>query len=303
LVLNKHIKAVGFTGSLKAGRALYNLAATRAEPIPVFAEMGSINPVVILPEALDKRASTIAQTIATSITLGAGQFCTNPGIIIAVKSKGLTTFINALSKEIVNVAPACMLHPNISAAYTTNKQKAIDQKGMSVLSEYVADASVNFAKQTLATVDASLFLKNTTLQQEVFGPYSLVVQCANIQELETVVNALEGQLTGTIIAEDKEIENYNTIINALKHKVGRLIFNGVPTGVEVCQSMLHGGPYPATTDSRFTAVGVDAIKRFVRPVSYQSWPDAMLPKALQNKNPLKLLRTVNGVKTTKEISL
>lgn len=301
LVLDENIKAVGFTGSLKGGRALYNLAATRKEPIPVFAEMGSVNPVVLLPKALENRAESIAKTYAGSITLGAGQFCTNPGLIIGVKSEGLTNFTNSLASDIKEVTPSCMLHPNIANAYYKNKETAFNQNGVAVLAEISENVPANFATQAVITVSGAVFLKNPTLHHEVFGPFSLVVQCEDKAELEEVIANLEGQLTGTVISDDNELENYKTVVNELQNKVGRIIFNGVPTGVEVCPSMLHGGPYPASTDSRFTAVGVDSIKRFVRPFSFQDWPNNLLPEELKNENPLGILRTVNGVKTNKEI--
>ena len=302
LVLHPKVKAVGFTGSINGGRALYDLAAKRKEPIPVFAEMGSINPVVLLPKALKNRAETIAQTYAGSITLGSGQFCTNPGLIIGVKSEGLTNFVNTLAKEIVKIEPSCMLHPNIAGAYETNKANAIAQSGLKVLAGYENEVKPNFARQVVTTVEGETFLNNPTLHHEVFGPFSLVVQCQNIEQLEDVISNLEGQLTGTIISDDNEIVKHSKIVNALQNRVGRIIFNGVPTGVEVCPSMHHGGPYPASTDSRFTAVGVDSIKRFVRPFSYQDWPNELLPDALKNENPLGISRLVNNHATANKIS-
>ncbi|WP_299060029.1 aldehyde dehydrogenase (NADP(+)) [uncultured Polaribacter sp.] len=301
LVKNSFIKAVAFTGSLKGGRALYDLAATREEPIPVFAEMGSINPVIILPKALENRAKVIGETYAGSITLGTGQFCTNPGLILAIKSDGLTEFVTSLSSQILKIDASCMLHPNIADAYEKNKKKALYQNRVQVLAENSNNVKPNFAKQVVATVRGDTFLENPTLHHEIFGPYSLVVQCKSINQLEKIVSKLEGQLTGTVISDENEVDNYITLIHELENRVGRIIFNGVPTGVEVCASMLHGGPYPASTDSRFTAVGVDSIKRFVRPFSYQDWPNNLLPAELQNKNPLGILRNVDGEKTTKAI--
>ncbi|MGA1227624.1 MAG: aldehyde dehydrogenase (NADP(+)) [Tamlana sp.] len=301
LVQNPHIKAVGFTGSINGGRALYDLAAKREEPIPVFAEMGSINPVVILPEALKNRAESIASTYAGSITLGTGQFCTNPGLILAIKSEGLTKFVNSLAQEIVKVEPSVMLHPNIAGTYEDKKKKALSQIGIEVLAGYEDNVKPNYARQLVTTVEGKTFLENTALHHEVFGPYSLVVQCENESQLENIISKLEGQLTGTIISDDNEIEKYPNMVNALQSRVGRIIFNGVPTGVEVCPSMMHGGPYPASTDTRFTAVGVDSIKRFVRPFSFQNWPHILLPDELKNDNPLSILRTVNGVKTSDKI--
>jgi len=301
LVQHPKVKAVGFTGSIRGGRALYDLAAKRNEPIPVFAEMGSVNPVILLPEALNSRAETIAKTYAGSITLGSGQFCTNPGLIIGIKSEGLTNFVNTLAKEIVKVEPSCMLHPNIAGAYEANKTKVLAQSGTKVLAGYEDEVSSNFARQVVTTVEGDTFLNNPTLHHEVFGPFSLIVQCKNKTQLETIISNLEGQLTGTIISDDNEIAAYSGVVNVLQDKVGRIIFNGVPTGVEVCPSMQHGGPYPASTDSRFTAVGVDSIKRFVRPFSFQDWPNELLPDELKNENPLGIIRLVNGVKTSAKI--
>lgn len=294
LVKHPGVKAVGFTGSIKGGRALFNLAANREEPIPVFAEMGSVNPVVILPKALEVRHQDLAKTYAGSITLGTGQFCTNPGLILGIKGATLTTFVDELAKETVKINPGCMLHPNIISAYRRKKDDALSQPGIQMIGDYADGVKYNFARQTIATVDGATFLKNSILHEEVFGPYSLVVQCENEEELKEVISHLEGQLTGTIIADNDETINYLAVVEALKNRVGRLIFNGVPTGVEVCPSMVHGGPYPASTDSRFTAVGIHSIKRWVRPFSYQDWPNDLLPKALQNENPLNLIREVNG---------
>lgn len=301
LVKHPKVKGVGFTGSIKGGRALYDLAATRPEPIPVFAEMGSINPVILLPEALNEKANDWAKTYAGSITLGAGQFCTNPGLLLGVKGEGLNQFANTLAEEIVKVEPSCMLHPNIIGAYESNKAKSLEQPELSIVANYGSEVKPNYARQVVSKVKGSTFLDNPTLHNEVFGPFSLMVECEDETELENVIHQLEGQLTGTIIANEKELPNNLNIVSALQNRVGRIIFNGVPTGVEVCPSMLHGGPYPASTDSRFTAVGVDSIKRWVRPFSFQSWPNELLPNELKNENPLNILRTVDNVKTTDKI--
>jgi 2,5-dioxopentanoate dehydrogenase len=301
LVKHPEIKAVGFTGSIRGGRALYDLASKREEPIPVFAEMGSVNPVVVFPEALKERGESLAKTYASSITLGTGQFCTNPGLVLGIKSEELTHFINRLSQEIVKIEPSCMLHPNIIGAYESNKAKALSQSGLKVIADYNSDLKSNYARQTVATVEGSTFIENPILHQEVFGPFSMIVQCKDAKELETLISKLEGQLTGTAIADNKEIENYSEVIEALQNRVGRIIFNGVPTGVEVCPSMQHGGPYPASTDSRFTAVGIHSIKRWIRPFSYQDWPNNLLPDELKNENPLQISRLVNGEQTTNKI--
>ncbi|GAA4962867.1 aldehyde dehydrogenase (NADP(+)) [Algibacter aquimarinus] len=301
LVANPKVKAVGFTGSIKGGRALYDLASRREEPIPVFAEMGSINPVVFLPKALKNRHEALAKTYAASITLGTGQFCTNPGLLLGIKGEEMDEFISNLSNEIIKIDPSCMLHPNILNAYSKNKEVALSQSGLQVIANYDASVQNNYAKQAVTKVEGKTFLENTALHQEVFGPYSMVVECDDAEELQYVISKLEGQLTGTIIAEDYELNNYTNIISALQNRVGRLIFNGVPTGVEVCPSMVHGGPYPASTDSRFTAVGINSIKRWVRPLSYQNWPNYLLPDELKNENPLNISRLVDNLNTTDKI--
>jgi len=300
LVKHPEVKAVGFTGSIRGGRALLDLAAQREEPIPVFAEMGSINPVIMLPNALKNRSESLAKTYASSITLGTGQFCTNPGLIIGIKGNDLTNFISTLANEIVKIEPSCMLHPNIYGAYESNKAKALAQPELSVVANYDTDVKENYARQAITTVEGKTFLANTTLHQEVFGPFSMVVQCENVEQMEAIISNLEGQLTGTLIA-DGEAEQYSNIISALQNRVGRLIYNGVPTGVEVCPSMVHGGPYPASTDSRFTAVGINSIKRWVRPFSFQDWPNQLLPDELKNENPLGISRNVDGKQTNQKI--
>ncbi len=301
LVKHPKIKAVGFTGSIHGGRALFDLAAQRPEPIPVFAEMGSVNPVILLPKAAKNKGATLAKTYANSITLGAGQFCTNPGLILGIKGEALDNFIEILSAEIIKIEPSCMLHPNIIGNYERNKANVLQQNGLNLTTEYEGNIMINHARQTVTTVEGKTFLENTTLHQEVFGPFSMVVQCENAQQLEQIISNLEGQLTGTILAENEEASAYNSVIEALKNRVGRVIFNGVPTGVEVCPAMLHGGPYPASTDSRFTAVGIHSIKRWVRPFSYQSWPNNLLPNELKNENPLGISRLVNGKYTDQKI--
>jgi NADP-dependent aldehyde dehydrogenase len=301
LVMHPKVKAVGFTGSIKGGTALYQMANTRPEPIPVFAEMGSVNPVVIFPSALQEKGAYWAAQYAGSITMGAGQFCTNPGLLLGIESKSLTEFIHTLGEEIAKINPICMLHPAIHDAFEKNKNELSEQQGVSVVAQYKADALPNHAKQKVVTVSGATFLNNPTLHKEVFGPFSVVVQCADSKELNAVLHRLEGQLTGTILGNAEDLETYKESMEALQGRVGRLIFNGVPTGVEVCPSMQHGGPFPATTDSRFSSVGVSSIKRWVRPVSLQNWPQDLLPDALKNDNPLNLTRIVNGEHTNAKI--
>jgi NADP-dependent aldehyde dehydrogenase len=282
-VLVKHakVKAVGFTGSVGGGRALFNLAAEREEPIPVFAEMGSINPVIITPQALEKRSEALASQYAGSITLGTGQFCTNPGLLLTIASKKTEQFVNDLADKTVAIEAQCMLHPNIKAGFLENGAKVSSQNGAETVAKIKDEVAPNYAPSQIVSVSGKDFLENPKLQQEVFGPFSLVVKAENESELIAIINGLEGQLTGTIIAEKEEYANLHPIIDALEDRVGRIIFNGVPTGVEVCPSMQHGGPYPASTDSRFTAVGTNSIKRWVRPISYQSFPKELLPEALK----------------------
>ena len=294
LVQHPDIEAIGFTGSIQGGRALYDLASQRKEPIPVFAEMGSINPIVLLPKATRTRGQSIAKTIANSITLGTGQFCTNPGLILGIQGDLLNEFIQNLSDEIIKIVPTCMLHPTIIGNYKKNKTKALQQKGTTIIADYTKQVANNFARQTVILVSGEIFLENITLHQEVFGPFSMIVQCKDATQLETIISKLEGQLTGTIVADDNELSNYSQVVEALKDRVGRIIYNGVPIGVEVCPSMQHGGPYPASTDSRFTAVGIHSIKRWVRPFSFQNWPNDLLPDELKSKNPLGISRFVNG---------
>lgn len=301
LVKHPKVKAVGFTGSIKGGRALFDLASQREEPIPVFAEMGSINPVVILPKAVEKRSDELAKTYAKSITLGTGQFCTNPGLILGIKDQALQDFTERLADEIIKIEPSVMLHPNIIGAYEKNKELVSSQSGMRVVSEITEELQPNFARQIITTVDGKTFLENNKLHQEVFGPFSMVVQCQDAAELKEIITHLEGQLTGTLISEHDELPNYASLAEALKNRVGRLIYNGVPTGVEVVPAMLHGGPYPASTDSRFSAVGIHSIKRWVRPFSFQDWPNELLPDELKNENPLQISRLVNGKSTTDKI--
>ncbi len=281
LVNHPKVKAVGFTGSITGGRALFDIAAKREEPIPVFAEMGSINPVIITPDAISQRGGEIAKTYAGSITLGTGQFCTNPGLLLTIKNDNTEDFIAELAKETIALDPQCMLHPNIKSGYEKKEADVTSQSGVEVVGKVDADLEPNYAASAIATISGSEFLANPKLHQEVFGPFSLVVQCKDDAELLQIIEGLEGQLTGTLIAEDNDTINLIEVVDALQNRVGRIIYNGVPTGVEVCPSMQHGGPYPASTDSRFTAVGVHAINRWVRPVSYQSFPQSLLPEHLK----------------------
>lgn len=301
LVNHPLTKAVGFTGSIQGGRALFDMASRRKEPIPVFAEMGSVNPVIILPKALQLKGEAWAKTYAGSITLGTGQFCTNPGLLFAIKDDSLENFTTVLSEELLKIDASCMLHPTIQSNYSKNKSEMMEQDGLSITADLKTNTPPNFAKQAVVKVSGEKFISNTKLHQEVFGPFSMIVSCKDEEELVKAIQSMEGQLTGTIISENGEIDNSSVLVNTLQSKVGRLIFNGVPTGVEVCPSMQHGGPYPASTDSRFTAVGIHAIDRWVRPISFQNWPNHLLPNALMNENPLKIERLINGELTKRAI--
>ncbi|MCD0465023.1 aldehyde dehydrogenase (NADP(+)) [Flavobacterium sp. ENC] len=301
LVQHPLVKAVGFTGSISGGRALFDLAAKRPEPIPVFAEMGSVNPVVLLPEALKQNSQKWALAYAGSITLGAGQFCTNPGLLLAVKGAALDEFSEQLATAIENTTPGCMLHASMQADFEKGILKMQAQKGVSKVAQFTAEVPPNHGRPTVLKVSGEEFLKNKALSHEVFGPFSILAVCNDEAELLQIINTLDGQLTGTIIGEENELQEHQDLIFALQNRVGRLIFNGVPTGVEVCPSMLHGGPYPASSDSRFTAVGTHAVYRWVRPLSYQNWPDELLPAELQNENPLQIVRTTDHKLTLSKI--
>jgi 2,5-dioxopentanoate dehydrogenase len=302
LVTHSYTKAVGFTGSYNGGKQLFNWANERKEPIPVFAEMGSVNPVFLLPEKLNASASDVAKMYAASITLGVGQFCTNPGLIIGIESEALKKFTHDLGKAIQQIQPAPMLHAGIVKAYKENKSTALLQEGVHLVAESetetvsaVANPDGGFTGMpTIATVDANTFLNNPVLHQEVFGPYSLIIRCKNIDEMVAVARQMEGQLTSTLMATEKDIQQNEELVEAVKNICGRLILNNVPTGVEVCLSMHHGGPFPATTDARFSSVGADAIKRFARPICFQNWSNELLPDELKSENPLHIWRTVNG---------
>ena len=294
LVKHPFSKAVGFTGSLTGGKALFDIANQRPEPIPVFAEMSSINPVILLPDTLTRDAEKTAATLAASITLGVGQFCTNPGLILAVEGQGLNKFLGALSAEFQKALPGNMLHQGIADNYSKRLSQTLAQKGVKSEGQSSVEGNASQGNPLIASVSAEEFIKNPTLAEEGFGPFSLIVRCRNSDELHTAVNRSHGQLTATIIGDEKEIAEYSSMMNVLVEKAGRLIVNGVPTGVEVCPSMQHGGPYPATTDSRFSAVGIDAIKRFSRPVAFQNFPDSFLPEELKEANPLGIWRLRNN---------
>jgi NADP-dependent aldehyde dehydrogenase len=296
LVTHPKVKSVGFTGSFSGGKALIDLASTREEPIPVFAEMSSINPVFLLPGALNERVEEIANMYAGSITLGVGQFCTNPGLLVGLKSEVTKKFSNSLIESISSITNASMLNDGIYKNYNKLKSETIEQNGINVLSTPGdgESAGSNQPQSVVAEVDAIDFIDNPRLHEEVFGPFSLLVNGGNKEELLSIAEKLKGQLTITLMANKEDLIYFRDLIDLLREKAGRLIFNGVPTGVEVCSSMHHGGPFPATTDSRFTSVGTGAIKRFVRPISFQDMADELLPDELKSDNPLGIWRHHNS---------
>ncbi|MFD2285767.1 aldehyde dehydrogenase family protein [Pedobacter petrophilus] len=295
LVLHPLTKAVTFTGSYHGGMALVKLGQERKQPIPVFAEMGSINPIIFLPEAIENQAEELAKKYAGSITLGAGQFCTNPGLMLAIASPGLEKFEETLSAAIAVVPSATMLTEGISKNYTKLSGNIISEAGVELLAvSEVKNAELkNQSEAKVAQVDAASFIENPTLHEEIFGPYSLLVVAKDQKELEEVISVLQGQLTVTLMADKNELGRYQSLIHKLTDKTGRIILNGVPTGVEVCAAMQHGGPFPATNDSRYTSVGSTAIYRFVRPLAYQDWEQGLLPDELKDGNPLGIFRMIN----------
>ncbi len=299
LVMHPHTKAVGFTGSYIGGKQLFDWGNQRKEPIPVFAEMGSVNPVFLMPEKLRSSAPEIAQQYSTSITLGVGQFCTNPGIIIGIESEALKIFVHDLGKAIQKIVPSPMLHPGIVSAYKKNKSNALLQDDVHLVAESETDVKENEGLPTIATASGQIFLNNPILHQEVFGPYSIVIRCKDMHEMTEVAKNFEGQLTSTLMATENDIKENDELVEAVKNICGRFILNSVPTGVEVCLSMHHGGPFPASTDARFTSVGADGIKRFARPIAFQNWDNSLLPDELKNENPFGIWRTVNN-ELTKE---
>ena len=298
LVSDPRIKAVGFTGSRSGGLALIKAAQARPEPIPVYAEMSSINPVLLFPAALQNRAEALAQGFVASLTLGAGQFCTNPGLVIARKGPALDAFIGA-SAELIQRSPAqTMLTPGIFTAYESSVNALTENARARIAAVGQRATDPNQGQAHVFVTDAADFLVDHSLQAEAFGAASVIVQCASDAEIRQVLEQLEGQLTATLHLDDEDLEQARALLPTLERKAGRLLVNGWPTGVEVCDAMVHGGPFPATSDSRTTSVGTAAILRFLRPVCYQDFPDSLLPSALKHANPLSLRRLLDGQRET-----
>ena len=293
LVRHPRTTAVGFTGSLRAGRALFDAAATRSDPIPVYAEMGSVNPLFVLPGALAERGDAIAAGLKNSVTLGVGQFCTNPGLTIGLGEELFDRFVHGL-EGLMREAPAgTMLYPGLCRSYEAGRQRLTAIPGVAHTPSATAVAESQ-AAPAIFVASGQTFLEHPDLSDEVFGPSTVVIRCASRDELEAIARRLPGQLTATIHGTAGDLAEYASLVSILEEKAGRLIVNGFPTGVEVCPSMQHGGPYPATTDSRSTSVGTAAIERFVRPVAYQDFPESLLPPELQNANPRRIWRLVDG---------
>ncbi|MBN6152588.1 aldehyde dehydrogenase (NADP(+)) [Xanthomonas sp. AmX2] len=294
LVADPRIKAVGFTGSRAGGTALVKIAAARREPIPVYAEMSAINPVYLLPQALQARAPALGAAFVASLTLGAGQFCTNPGLLLAIDSPALDAFVAAAVQALQASAAAVMLTPGIADAYAQGVSALAGHERVQVLARGLPAEAPNRCEAAWFSTSAEAFLADEALQAEVFGASSLLIRCNDQAQLLALSERLEGQLTATLQMEPGDAALARALLPVLERKAGRILANGWPTGVEVCHAMVHGGPYPATSDSRSTSVGTLAIRRFLRPVCYQDLPPELLPDAVAPGNPLGIWRRTDG---------
>jgi len=294
LVSHPAIKAVAFTGSRQGGLALMRTAAQRSEPIPVYAEMSCINPVFLLPHALSMRASEIGRGFVEALTMSAGQLCTNPGLVIALEGQPLTQFCSTALDALHKKAAATMLTPGIHHAYLAGIEETGNISGITTLGQGCPAEKPSAAQATVFVTDAATFLTTGRLGDETFGPSSLIVACKNEDEMLAVAEHLSGQLTATMQLDDADHGLARKLLPILERKAGRILVNGYPNNVEVSHAMVHGGPFPASSDSRSSAVGASAIDRFLRPVCYQDLPAALMPEALQEGNPLELWRMVNG---------
>lgn len=298
LVRHPLLEAVGFTGSLRGGRALFDTAAQRPHPIPVYAEMGSINPVVILPGALKARRDALVETLVASATLGAGQYCTNPGLVLMLDNAETQDFIQRYTAAMTARTPQVLLNESIATGLARTVEQTIQSGGVQVLAGGEAIDEGGFCFQhTVMQAASGVFRSNPNLHHEHFGPVTLFITCESLSDLREALDSLEGQLTATLQGEADDIEIARPLLASLRERAGRLIWNGVPTGVEVVYAQQHGGPYPATTAPATTSVGMTAIRRFMRPVAYQNIPSALLPDALKDENPLGILRIVNNTYT------
>jgi 2,5-dioxopentanoate dehydrogenase len=291
LVRHPEIKAVGFTGSRAGGRALMDIAAARPEPIPMYCEMGSVNPTFILPGALAERTAAIASGLHASFTLGGGQFCTKPGLVILPESPSLSGFTAKMETLTNETAKATLLTPGIKANY----EKGVDKRAEKVVSRTETSAAEGTAVEaTVFQTTAEQFLREPELAAEIFGPTTLMVVAGTNESLIEVARSLEGQLTAAVFGSEDDLVEFADLIAILETKAGRLIFNGFPTGVEVGHAIVHGGPYPATSDSRSTSVGTRAVSRFSRLVCYQGFPQNALPDELKDENPGGIWRMIDG---------
>lgn len=299
MVKHPATSAVGFTGSHAAGRALFDAAASRPHPIPVFAEMSSLNPVFLLPGALRERGPVIARGLRDSFTLGVGQFCTKPGLVFAVAGPETDAFADALAAVVRETPCATMLTRDIRDAFLANRGRITGLAGVEIMATAAAEATAarTEAQPGVAVTTAARFLAEPVLATEAFGPFTLIIRARNDAELAACAAALDGQLTATVHGTPGDLAAARPLLTRLEQKAGRVLVNGFPTGVEVTHAMNHGGPYPATTDVRHTSVGTAAMLRFARPICYQGFPDSLLPPELQDANPHGLLRLVDGTAT------
>ena len=296
LVRHPATRAVAFTGSLGGGRALFDAGASRPDPIPVYAEMGSINPVILLPGALAARADDIAATYIQSVTMGVGQFCTNPGIVLGLDHAALDRFVESAARNAREWSPATMLHGGIRDAFVRGVYRLAATPGVSVAGKSTApvDPQQTQAPCVIAATTADVLDEYPHLTEEIFGPVSVVARCHDRAELERVIRGLSGHLTASVHGTPEDLVEYRDLIALLETKVGRIIFNGFGTGLEVCPSVHHGGPYPATTDVHFTSIGHAGIFRFARPICYQNFPQEALPEALRDRNAAGIWRLIDG---------
>jgi alpha-ketoglutaric semialdehyde dehydrogenase len=299
LVKHPKVKGVGFTGSREAGKSLMDLAATRPEPIPCFMEMSSVNPVFVLPEVLKTRSTQIAAGLFGSFTLGVGQFCTKPGLVFLPENEQADALVAELKTHVEKATCQPMLTESIAKSYRSGVAERTGKSSVETVMEAGRPGELlsTYAVPVVFQIKGTDLLRDRELAGEVFGPSTLVIRYENTQELMDLVHGLEGQLTATLHGTESDIAESADLVALLERKAGRLVVNGFPTGVEVCHAMVHGGPYPATSDSRATSVGTLAIYRFVRPVCYQDFPQAALPEELKDANPLGILRLVNGAYT------
>jgi NADP-dependent aldehyde dehydrogenase len=295
LVRHPLVQAVAFTGSIRAGRILMDMAAARPHPVPCFTEMASCNPVFILPGALRGKAESLAQGLFNSFTLGAGQMCTKPGIVLLPEQVEAAPFVATLSGLVTQAAPFTLLTPGIARDYARASSHRATQATLAAQAPVAGTTPACPANAQIFTTTLDEFLRQPELSEEIFGPDTLLVHCQSPADYLRAAQALDGHLTATLLGSEEDLAAHRELIALLEQKAGRLIFNGFPTGVEVSPAMVHGGPYPATSDARFTSVGTRSIHRFARPVCFQNFPDALMPPELQAANPLGILRQIDGV--------